>query len=77
MPRYLPIEYVEIISGTGHLAIERGEDIPLENRDLGATDQARIMQRNHLKMHLGRGHKLKDKLVRELGFGVLFSPRIW
>jgi hypothetical protein len=36
-----------------------------------------LAQRKHIRMQLARGQKLKEKLVKGLGFGILFSPKIW
>lgn len=66
---------IKSIRGVGPLAILEGETI--SSMDSSPAERVKIAQRNHIRMQLGRGHKLRDKLVKELGFGILFSPRIW
>ena len=56
--------------------IEKGQkkpDIPSES----AAKKARIAQRKHFHTQLARGRKLKEKLVKGLGLGILLNPKIW
>jgi hypothetical protein len=65
------------ISGVGRVALD-GQEVSLnENGDASLTQQARQSQRSRILMQLTRGRKLRTKLVRKLGFGVLFCPKIW
>lgn len=62
------------IKGIGKLTLEERGNIPLKN---DKPSIAKEKERENIRMQLGRGHKLKDKLVKELGLGILFSPGIW
>lgn len=62
------------IKGVGRLTLEEGENIPPEN---GEPNEITKKEREKIRTQLGRGHKLKDILVKELGLGILFSPGIW
>lgn len=64
------------IKGLGRLTLEDGD------RETGAasdtiTERNRRLRRERIKTQLSRGRKLSTKLVKELGFGILFSPKIW
>jgi len=41
------------------------------------TERNKRLRRERIKTQLSRGRKLSTKLVKELGFGILFSPKIW
>ena len=41
------------------------------------TKRNRKQQRQRIVTQLSRGQKLKTKLVKELGLGILFSLKIW
>jgi hypothetical protein len=65
------------ISGVGRVPLD-GQEVSLnESGDASLTQQARKSQRSRILMQLTRGRKLRTKLVRKLGFGVLFCPKIW
>ena len=64
------------VRGVGRVIVEEGQnkpDIPSKS----TAEQARLARRKHIRMQLARGHILKEKLVKGLGFGILFSPKIW
>ena len=68
------------ISGVGRVALGKegdGSDLSPEGCDVGITERARQLQRKRISMQLSRGQKLSTKLVKELGLGILFSPKIW
>ena len=54
--------------GTHHLSSSHGFSI---------TEQDKQLQRKRIGMQLSRGQKLSTKLVKGLGLGILFSPKIW
>jgi len=67
------------IKSLGRLTLEDGD------RETGAasdgqdsiTERNRGLRRERIKTQLSRGRKLSTKLVKELGFGILFNPKIW
>jgi hypothetical protein len=68
------------ISGVGKVALTTegdGSSLPPNNGDLSITERDRQAQRKCITMQLSRGQKLSTKLVKELGLGILFSPKIW
>jgi hypothetical protein len=68
------------ISGVGRVTLTTegyGSSLPLDDGDLGITERDRQAQRKRITMQLSRGQKLSTKLVKELGLGILFSPKIW
>jgi hypothetical protein len=66
------------MNGVGRLTtIEEGEeDIPLVHNS-SIAERTRQMSRSQIRMYIGRGRKLREVLVKELGLGILFSPKIW
>jgi hypothetical protein len=67
------------IRGVGRLTLrEEKNESTLSRRscDSSVAERARYLQRKRISVQLGRGHRLK-KLVKELGWGILFSPKIW
>jgi hypothetical protein len=68
------------IRGVGRLTLgEEGNESATspQSCDASIVDQARLSRRKHISMQLSRGQKLSTKLVKELGLGILFSPKIW
>ncbi|KAL4869551.1 hypothetical protein BDV12DRAFT_196177 [Aspergillus spectabilis] len=66
------------ISGVGLVALNQDElSHELTGNPASIIESDRRQQRKHLSMQLSRGQKLSTKLVKELGFGILFSKRIW
>jgi hypothetical protein len=68
------------IRGIGRLILGKDEDefdISPESHDAGIAKRARQLQRKCVSMQLSRGNKLSTKLIKELGLGILFSPKIW
>ncbi|KAN0074015.1 hypothetical protein V8E54_007952 [Elaphomyces granulatus] len=63
------------VGGVGRV-IEEGQKKPNTPSE-STTKQARIVQRKHIHTQLTRGRKLKEKLVKGLGLGILLSPKIW
>jgi hypothetical protein len=67
------------IRGVGRLTLRKKGDEPAissKSYDSSVAERARYLQRKRISIQLGRGHRLK-KLVKELGWGILFSPKIW
>lgn len=67
------------ISGVGTVAIwqeEDSTDLNPEN-DGGISAKDRQLQRKRISLQLSRGQKLSTKLIKDLGLGILFSPKIW
>lgn len=67
------------ISGVGRVAIwqeEDSTDLNPEN-DGGISAKDRQLQRKRISLQLSRGQKLSTKLIKDLGLGILFSPKIW
>ena len=68
------------ISGVGRVALttqgEVGVPQPHDN-DHGIMQRDKQAQRKRISVQLSRGQKLSDKLIRGLGLGILFSPKIW
>jgi hypothetical protein len=64
------------VRGVGRVTVEEGQKKP-DTPSESAAEQARIAQRKNIRMQLTRGHKLKEKLVKGLGLGILLSPKIW
>ena len=67
------------IRGVGRLTLrEEGDEPAISSKscDSSVVERARDLQRKRISIQLSRGHRLK-KLVKELGFGILFSPKIW
>lgn len=57
---------------------EGGESaISPKSSDASIAERARYLQRKRISLQLSRGHRLSTKLVKELGLGILFSPKIW
>lgn len=67
------------ISGVGRVTLEddKSDVLLIESGKVSITEQAKQVQRKHISVQLSRGQKLSTQLVKELGFGILFSPRIW
>lgn len=68
------------ISGVGRVALTREGEVGVpqpDNDDHGIAERHRQAQRKRISMQLSRGQKLRTKLVKELGLGILFSPKIW
>ncbi|MCJ1477241.1 hypothetical protein MMC13_005912 [Lambiella insularis] len=68
------------IGGLGNVAIEQegdNADLDLDGSNAGVTAKDRQLQRKRISVQLSRGQKLSTKLVKELGLGILFSPKIW
>jgi hypothetical protein len=68
------------ISGVGRVALTTEGDtdaLPPDEGDLSITERERKAQRKRISIQLSRGQKLSTKLVKELGLGILFSPKIW
>lgn len=68
------------IGGVGRLTLGKEGDeagTSPESCDASIAERARHSQRKCISMQLSRGHKLSTKLVKELGLGILFSPKIW
>jgi hypothetical protein len=71
-------EKMKSIKGVGKLALKEGVCLifllrtatPLPNTFKGK-------KRKHLHVLLNRGSASKERLVKELGLGILFSPQIW
>jgi hypothetical protein len=72
-----PARQSKWISGIGRVALEGQGASQNQSTDASLTHQARVSQRTRILMQLTRGRKLRTKLVRELGFGVLFCSKIW
>lgn len=51
-----------------HLSSSRSDSI---------AEQDKRLQRKRISLQLSRGQKLSTKLVKGLGLGILFSPKIW
>lgn len=62
------------IKGIGRLALGERGNIPTKNDKPSIAEEK---ERENIRMQLGRGQRLKDTLVKELGLGILFSPGIW
>lgn len=67
------------ISGVGRVTLEddKSDVLLIESGKVSITEQAKQVRRKHISVQLSRGQKLSTQLVKELGFGILFSPRIW
>ena len=67
------------ISGVGRVTLEddKSDVLLIESGKVSVTEQAKQVRRKHISVQLSRGQKLSTQLVKELGFGILFSPRIW
>lgn len=67
------------ISGVGRVTLEddKSDVLLIESGKVSITEQAKQVQRKCISVQLSRGQKLSTQLVKELGFGILFSPRIW
>jgi hypothetical protein len=66
------------IRDVDRLTLREERDEPTLSRksyDSSVAERARYLQRKRISIQLGRDHRLK-KLVKELGWGVLFSPKI-
>jgi hypothetical protein len=66
------------IRGVGKLTLREEKDEPTLSRkscDSSVAERAKYLQKKRISIQLGRGHRLK-KLVKELGWGILFSPKI-
>ncbi|KAL2844845.1 hypothetical protein BJX68DRAFT_269381 [Aspergillus pseudodeflectus] len=66
------------ISGIGTVALnqsEAGHELPGSPVSLAESDQRQ--RRKLISMQLSRGQKLSTKLAKNLGFGILFSKKIW
>ncbi|KIW79860.1 hypothetical protein Z517_06475 [Fonsecaea pedrosoi CBS 271.37] len=68
------------ISGVGSVTIENEGN----TADLSSTEKSESVivtkdrqLRRRIKVQLSRGQKLSKTLVKELGLGILFSPKIW
>lgn len=67
------------ISGVGRVTLEddKSDVLLIESGKVSITEQAKQVRRKRISVQLSRGQKLSTQLVKELGFGILFSPRIW
>ncbi|CEL07121.1 uncharacterized protein CDV56_101378 [Aspergillus thermomutatus] len=66
------------ISGLGMVALNQVEPSQeLTGSPISVTKSDRRQQRRHFSVQLSRGQKLSTKLVKNLGFGILFSRKIW
>lgn len=67
------------ISRVGRVTLEENKSdvLLIESGKIRITEQAKQAQRKCISVQLSRGQKLSTQLVKELGFGILFSPRIW
>ena len=67
------------IKSLGRLTLEDGggETRAASDGQDSITERNREVRRVRIKTQLSRGRKLSTKLVKELGFGILFSPKIW
>jgi hypothetical protein len=68
------------IRGVGRLTLGEEEDesaLSPESYESRIAKRARYLQRKRISLHLFRGHRLNTKLAKELGLGILFSPKIW
>ncbi|CEL01164.1 hypothetical protein ASPCAL00753 [Aspergillus calidoustus] len=66
------------MSGVGMVALNQSEpshELPSSPVSLAESDQRQ--RRKLISMQLSRGQKLSTKLVKNLGFGILFSKKIW
>ena len=66
--------------GVGRVVIEQEGDtanLGPDAGDAGITAKDRQFQSKRISVQLSRGQKLSTKLVKELGLGILFSPKIW
>lgn len=66
------------MSGVGMVALNQSEpshELPSSPVSLAESDQRQ--RRKLISMQLSRGQKLSTKLVKKLGFGILFSKKIW
>jgi len=67
------------IRGLGRLTLndsDREIDAASDGQDT-ITERNRRLRRDRIKTQLSRGRKLSTKLVKELGFGILFNSKIW
>ena len=67
-------EKMKSIKGVGKLALKEGGTA--ENCG-SIPEQVKGKTRKHIHVLLNRGSVLKERLVKELGLGILFSPKIW
>ena len=67
------------ISGVGRVTLEddKSDVLLIESGKVSVTEQAKQVRRKRISVQLSRGQKLSTQLVKELGFGILFSSRIW
>lgn len=68
------------ISGIGRVALTAEEDasaMPSYDRGLSMNEQNSQAQRKRISTQLTRGQRLSTRIVKELGLGILFSPKIW
>lgn len=67
------------IGGLGRVAVEQEGDAAdlYPDGDTGITETDRRRQRKRISVQLSRGQRLSTKLVKVLGLGILFSPKIW
>lgn len=67
------------ISGVGRVKLEEDKSDVLLTKGGKAniTEQAEQARRKRISVQLSRGQKLSTKLVKVLGLGILFSPKIW
>lgn len=68
------------IKGVGNLSLGREGDgigVDPERYDTGLSERALHLQRKRIGMQLSRGYKLNTKLVKDLGLGILFDPKVW
>jgi hypothetical protein len=66
------------VRGVGQITIEEGDikpDMPPEQAS--TSELTKFVQRSRIRVRLNIGYTLKEKLVKGLGFGILFSPKIW
>jgi hypothetical protein len=67
------------IRGVGRLTLKKKgneHSISSKNCELSVIERARDLQKKRISIQLSKGRRLK-KLVRELGFEILFNLKIW
>ncbi|KAL2846621.1 hypothetical protein BJY01DRAFT_234522 [Aspergillus pseudoustus] len=64
----------------GKILTKKGKQVDRRGATMHVLDEMQntpTNQRRHFSVQLSRGQKLSTKLVKNLGFGILFSRRIW
>jgi len=68
----------ECIKSLGRLTVDNnGTDRTISNDLDTMTERIGEKQRRRIVKQLSRGQRLSTRLVKELGLGILFSPKIW